>query len=95
VRQGAGDASDYANMIWALRLHEATAGRYFSRRSPGSVLDRHYWVEPAGRATSADDTRDVIVRHARAPTMGARQRSDGREPGTRPCRRRYREQAAH
>jgi hypothetical protein len=59
-------ASDYANMIWAaLRLHEATAEtRYLEQaRTWTGVLDRHYWMaEPGGYATSADDTRDVIVR---------------------------------
>jgi hypothetical protein len=59
-------ASDYANMIWAaLRLHEATAeDRYLEQaRAWTQVLDRHYWMaEQGGYATSADDTRDVIVR---------------------------------
>ena len=59
-------ASDYANMIWgALRLHEATNdARYFEQaRAWTDVLDRHYWIaDQGGYATSADDTRDVIVR---------------------------------
>ena len=59
-------ASDYANMIWgALRLHEATGEqRYFDQaRAWTETLDRHYWIDPeGGYATSADDTRDVIVR---------------------------------
>jgi uncharacterized protein YyaL (SSP411 family) len=59
-------ASDYANMIWAgLRLNEATNdARYFEQAVAWvDVLDKHYWVEGAGGyATSADDTRDVIVR---------------------------------
>ena len=65
-------ASDYANMIWgALRLHEATGEqRYFEHaRAWTETLDRHYWIDPAGGyATSADDTRDVIVRCAPAAT---------------------------
>lgn len=58
-------ASDYANMIWgALRLFEATnEERYFAQATAwAEVLDRHYWVEAGGYATSADDTRDVLVR---------------------------------
>ena len=59
-------ASDYANMIWgALRLHEATGEqRYFDQaRAWTETLDRHYWIDAeGGYATSADDTRDVIVR---------------------------------
>jgi uncharacterized protein YyaL (SSP411 family) len=59
-------ASDYANMIWAaLRLHEATLDRLYFDQAVAwvDVLDRHYWVDDAGGyATSADDTRDVIVR---------------------------------
>jgi len=59
-------ASDYANMIWAaLRLHESTAAdRYFEQATGWTdVLDRHYWMAgDGGYATSADDTRDVIVR---------------------------------
>ena len=59
-------ASDYANMIWAaLRLNEATdEPRYFEQAVAWvDVLDHHYWVEGGGGyATSADDTRDVIVR---------------------------------
>jgi hypothetical protein len=59
-------ASDYANMIWAaLRLNEATnEQRYFDHAVAWvDVLDKHYWVEgEGGYATSADDTRDVIVR---------------------------------
>ena len=59
-------ASDYANMIWgALRLHEATGEqRYFDQaRAWTETLDRHYWIDTeGGYATSADDTRDVIVR---------------------------------
>src|SRR5690606_38415737 len=51
-------ASDYANMIWAaVRLHEATnEGGYlnWAQRFAG-VLDRHYWTEAGGYATSADD----------------------------------------
>ena len=53
-------------MIWAaLRLHEATNDqRYFEQALAWvDVLDKHYWVEgKGGYATSADDTRDVIVR---------------------------------
>ena len=59
-------ANDYANMIWgALRLHEATneAGYFEQARAWTDVLDRHYWIaDQGGFATSADDTRDVIVR---------------------------------
>jgi uncharacterized protein len=59
-------ASDYANMIWAaLRLNEATnEQRYFDQAVAWTeVLDKHYWVDgEGGYATSADDTRDVIVR---------------------------------
>ncbi|HEY8245767.1 MAG TPA: thioredoxin domain-containing protein [Hyphomicrobium sp.] len=59
-------ASDYANMIWAaLRLNEATnEPRYFAQAEVWvDVFDKHYWVETGGGyATSADDTRDVIVR---------------------------------
>ena len=59
-------ASDYANMIWAaLRLHEATNDqRYFEQALAWvDVLDKHYWIDgKGGYATSADDTRDVIVR---------------------------------
>jgi len=59
-------ASDYANMIWAaLRLHEATAEDHYLEQALAwtQVLDRHYWMaEQGGYATSADDTRDVIVR---------------------------------
>ncbi len=59
-------ASDYANMVWAaLRLNEATnEQRYFDQAVAWvDVLDKHYWVEgEGGYATSADDTRDVIVR---------------------------------
>ncbi len=59
-------ASDYANMIWAaLRLYEATsAPRYVEQAIAWTdVLDRHYWVaDGGGYATSADDTKDVIVR---------------------------------
>ncbi len=59
-------ASDYANMIWAaLRLNEATnEQRYFDQAVAWvDVLDKHYWVGgEGGYATSADDTRDVIVR---------------------------------
>ena len=59
-------ASDYANMIWAaLRLNEATnERRYFEQAVAWTdVLDKHYWVAgDGGYATSADDTRDVIVR---------------------------------
>ncbi|KWT66354.1 Thymidylate kinase [Hyphomicrobium sulfonivorans] len=59
-------ASDYANMIWgALRLFEVTGEkRYFDQAAAWSdVLDRHYWLsDTGGYATSADDTRDVILR---------------------------------
>ncbi len=59
-------ASDYANMIWgALRLFEATLeARYVQQAIAWTdVLDRHYWMaDGGGYATSADDTRDVIVR---------------------------------
>ena len=59
-------ASDYANMIWAaIRLHEATGNlAYFEQAAAWvKVLDLHYWVEgDGGYATSADDTRDVIIR---------------------------------
>jgi uncharacterized protein YyaL (SSP411 family) len=59
-------ASDYANMIWAaLRLHEVTTEHsYFVQALAWlKVLDDHYWVDgDGGYATSADDTRDVIVR---------------------------------
>jgi uncharacterized protein YyaL (SSP411 family) len=58
-------ASDYANMIWAaIRLYEVTGmPSYFDRAIAWtSVLERHYWVEPGGYATAADDTSDVIVR---------------------------------
>ncbi len=59
-------ASDYANMVWAaVRLHEATADPRYIEQAVAwvDVLDRHYWVaDECGYATSADDTRDVIVR---------------------------------
>ncbi|MGQ0674199.1 MAG: thioredoxin domain-containing protein [Hyphomicrobium sp.] len=59
-------ASDYANMTWAgLRLHEATLDPDVLTAAIGwtAVLDRHYWSNTAGGyATTADDTRDVIVR---------------------------------
>ena len=47
-----------------IRLHEATgAERYLdAARQWAEVLDRHYWTEAGGYATSADDTDDVIVR---------------------------------
>jgi uncharacterized protein YyaL (SSP411 family) len=53
-------------MIWAaLRLHQAKLEpRYLeAARAWTDVLDGHYWLADAGGyATSADDTRDVIVR---------------------------------
>jgi hypothetical protein len=53
-------------MIWAaLRLSEATAKtRYLEQAQTWTdVLDRHYWMAgQGGYATSADDTRDNIVR---------------------------------
>ena len=59
-------SADYANMISAaIRLHEATGRQGYIEAAKGwaAVLDRHYWLEgPGGYATSADDTRDVIVR---------------------------------
>ena len=59
-------SSDYANMIAAaLRLHEATLDpAYLAKaRDWAKVLDTHYWVsETGGYATTADDTKDVIVR---------------------------------
>jgi uncharacterized protein YyaL (SSP411 family) len=61
-------AGDYANMIWAaLRLYQATTTTTTTyldaARRWTAVLDRHYWIaEPAGYATTADDTADVIVR---------------------------------
>jgi uncharacterized protein YyaL (SSP411 family) len=58
-------ASDYANMIWAaLRLFEATGDRHYFEQAIAwtTVLDKHYWVDGGGYATSADDTDDVIVR---------------------------------
>jgi hypothetical protein len=65
-RQAPATASDYANMIWAaLRLYQAKLEpRYLeAARAWTDVLDRHYWLADAGGyATSADDTRDVIVR---------------------------------
>jgi uncharacterized protein len=65
-RQAPATASDYANMIWAaLRLYQAKLEpRYLeAARAWTDLLDRHYWLpEAGGYATSADDTRDVIVR---------------------------------
>lgn len=59
-------ASDYANMIHAaLRLYQAHGDPGVLERAVqwSRVLDRHYWDELAGGyTTSADDTRDVIVR---------------------------------
>ena len=59
-------SSDYSNMITAaLRLHEATLdpGYLAKARDWAKVLDTHYWVsETGGYATTADDTKDVIVR---------------------------------
>jgi uncharacterized protein YyaL (SSP411 family) len=66
VAKAPATASDYANMIWgALRLHEATNEQHYydQARAWTETLDRHYWIEgQGGYATSADDTRDVIVR---------------------------------
>jgi uncharacterized protein YyaL (SSP411 family) len=65
-RHAPATASDYANMTWAaLRLYQAKLEpRYLeAARAWVGVLDRHYWLADAGGyATSADDTRDVIVR---------------------------------
>ncbi|HEX2840663.1 thioredoxin domain-containing protein [Hyphomicrobium sp.] len=58
-------ATDYANMIWgALRLYQATSDqRYLAQAIRWvEILDAHYWQEPGGYCTAADDTRDVIVR---------------------------------
>jgi hypothetical protein len=58
-------ASDYANMIWgALRLFEATNEQHYFDQAVAwvQVLDKHYWEDVGGYATSADDTRDVLVR---------------------------------
>jgi uncharacterized protein YyaL (SSP411 family) len=59
-------ASDYANMIWAaLRLYQATSRNEYLEHATAwtATLDRHYWDhELGGYFTSADDTRDVIVR---------------------------------
>ncbi|MGH6931297.1 MAG: thioredoxin domain-containing protein, partial [Dongiaceae bacterium] len=57
---------DYACLAWAaLALHEATGDDRFLAQAGSWVatLDRHYW-DPAGGGyfTTADDTRDVIVR---------------------------------
>jgi uncharacterized protein YyaL (SSP411 family) len=69
VRNGKGrapaTATDYANMIWAaLRLHQATgeSGDLQQAVRWVGILDHHYWSEPGGYCTAADDTRDVIVR---------------------------------
>ena len=59
-------ASDYANMIHAaLRLHQIAAEPQYLAAALKwlAVLDRHYWVAgTGGYATTADDTKDVIVR---------------------------------
>ena len=59
-------ASDYANMIHAaLRLHQIAAEPQYLAAALQwlDVLDRHYWVAgTGGYATTADDTKDVIVR---------------------------------
>jgi uncharacterized protein YyaL (SSP411 family) len=62
-------ASDYANMILAaVHLFEATADDAYLAAAEAwcAVLDRHHWVarqsDAGGYATTADDTRDVIVR---------------------------------
>lgn len=59
-------ASDHANMTWAaLRLFQATgeSGYLDAAQRWTGVLDRHYWdADGGGYFTSADDTRDVIVR---------------------------------
>ena len=61
-----GNASDYANMIWAaLRLLQATNEAAFLAAAERwcATLDRHFWVaDGGGYAFTADDTPDVIVR---------------------------------
>jgi len=62
-----GNASDYANMIWAaLRLLQATGEPAFLVAAERwcATLDRHFWVTAAGGgyAFTADDASDVIVR---------------------------------
>jgi uncharacterized protein len=64
--QAPATAADYANMIWAaIRLYEATLDRRYLDQAVAwaRVLDQHYWhAALGGYLTSADDTRDVIVR---------------------------------
>ena len=59
-------ASDYANMIAAaIRLHQIAADPHYLACALRwlDVLDRHYWVaDTGGYATTADDTKDVLVR---------------------------------
>lgn len=59
-------ASDYVNMTWAaLRLFEATGESDYldAAKRWTAILDQHYWdANGGGYFTSADDTRDVIVR---------------------------------
>ena len=61
-----GNASDYANMIWAaLRLYQATnaPATLAAAERWCATLDKHFWVADAGGyAFPADDTSDVIVR---------------------------------
>jgi uncharacterized protein len=61
----AGNAGDYANMIFAaLRLAQATGESGFLTAAErwSAVLDRHYWVAEGGYAFTADDATDLIVR---------------------------------
>jgi uncharacterized protein len=61
-----GNASDYANMIWAaLRLYQATnaPATLATAERWCATLEAHFWVADAGGyAFPADDTADVIVR---------------------------------
>ena len=61
-----GNASDYANMIWAaLRLYQATnaPATLAAAERWCATLEAHFWVADAGGyAFPADDTADVIVR---------------------------------
>jgi uncharacterized protein YyaL (SSP411 family) len=62
----AGNAGDYANMIWAaLRLYQATNEPAFLLAAERwcATLERHFWLADAGGyAFTAEDTADVIVR---------------------------------
>ncbi|MBU2580326.1 MAG: thioredoxin domain-containing protein [Alphaproteobacteria bacterium] len=64
----AATAGDYANMTWAaLRLFQAsgTPGYLARAENWADVLHAHYWLRDERRyATTADDTKDVLVRLA-------------------------------